>query len=308
MEDRSAIALSSLEFGSRPVIDDLWLHGSSESLARLRRRAEATADAGCRVIVIGGARGVGKHRLTHWMHRRMAGAAAPRIDLDGRDLQSDIGASAGLMVVDHADGLDVRGAQALARRIAQVPHATLILIARTPLATLRETSADHEQLFGRMTEAILEVPPLAERTQDIAAIARAALDDACNTYDLPTLALSPGALTELEQQAWPGNARQIRGLLEQAALRAEGRWITPTELGFATPDAQAAGTLYVRLPGASLREIEIKAIALALELADNRIVRAAELLGITRHALRRKIDKFGVVQNDAMNLDPDGSI
>ena len=60
--------------------------------------------------------------------------------------------------------------------------------------------------------------------------------------------------------------------------------------------------------GLSLREIEIKAITLALELADNRIVRAAELLGITRHALRRKIDKFGVVQNESANLDPDGSI
>lgn len=307
MEDRSAIALSSLEFGSGSAADDHWLHGSSESLARLRRRGEATADAGCRVIVITGALGVGKHRLARWMHRRMAGATAPRIDLDGRSLPRELGSTAGMMVVDNADAIDVRGAQALVQRVTQVPQATLILLARAPLASLRDKSADHEQLFGRMTEAILEVPPLTERAQDIAAIARAALDDACARYALPTLALSPGALAELERQPWPGNARQICGLLEQAALRAQGRWVTPADLGFATAETQAAGTLHVRLPGASLREIEIKAITLALELADNRIVRAAELLGITRHALRRKIDKFGVLQNDAA-LDPDGSI
>ena len=45
MEDRPVIALSSLEFGSGPVIDEAWLHGSSERLIRLKRRAAATADA-----------------------------------------------------------------------------------------------------------------------------------------------------------------------------------------------------------------------------------------------------------------------
>ena len=52
--------------------------------------------------------------------------------------------------------------------------------------------------------------------------------------------------------------------------------------------------LVIRLPGSSLREIEIEALRLALRLSEGRIVRASELLGITRHALRRKLEKFGL--------------
>ena len=308
MEDRSVIALSSLEFGSAPATDHAWLHGPSESLARLRRRSEATADAGCRVIVITGPAGVGKRRLARWIHRRMQGPLAPMLVVDGAALPAKVATAPGMLIVENAQTLEAHAAQTLKERIAQAKDTTLVLLSRVPLATLRERSMDHEQLFGRMTEAVLEVPDLSERPQDIASIARDALDETCQRYGMPARALSPGALAELERQSWPGNARQIRGLLEQAALGSTGRWISPADLGLASDEAQASGTLHVRLPGASLREIEIKAITLALELADGRIVRAAELLGITRHALRRKIDKFGVNARPAPAPDPDASI
>lgn len=310
MMDRSVIALSSLEFGSAPATDHAWLHGPSESLARLRRRSEATADAGCRVIVVTGPAGVGKRRLARWIHQRMRGPLAPALVVDGAALPKDVATAPGMLIVENAHALEAGAAQAIKERIAQAKETTVVLLSRTPLATLRERSLDHEQLFGRMTEAVLEVPDLSERTQDIAAIARVALDETCARYGMPARALSPGALAELERQSWPGNARQIRGLLEQAALGSTGRWISPADLGLATKEVQASGTLHVRLPGASLREIEIKAITLALELADGRIVRAAELLGITRHALRRKIDKFGVSARAASATapDPDASI
>jgi DNA-binding NtrC family response regulator len=308
MEDRSVIALSSLEFGSAPPADHAWLHGPSESLARLRRRSEATADAGCRVIVITGPAGVGKRRLARWIHHRMKGPLAPMLVVDGATLPPKIATAPGMLIIENAQALEAHAAQTLKERIAQAKDTTLVLLSRLPLTTLRERSMDHEQLFGRMTEAVLEVPDLSERPQDIASIARVALDETCQRYGMPARALSPGALAELERQSWPGNARQVRGMLEQAALESTGRWISPADLGLASEEVQASGTLHVRLPGASLREIEIKAITLALELADGRIVRAAELLGITRHALRRKIDKFGVNARPAPAPDPDVSI
>jgi DNA-binding NtrC family response regulator len=308
MDDRTALSLSALEFGSGPAVDDTWLHGGSEALGRLRRRAEATADAGCRVIVITGPIGVGKRRLARWIHRRIAGPLAPLIELRANDLPADVSTAPGTLLLTGADRLSGPAAQTLKQRIAQLPGARLIMTSSRPLTALRESSLEHEQLFGRMTEAILDVPALSERKSDIAGLARAALERACARYDLPTRALSPGALTELERQDWPGNARQIASLLEQAALRATGRWIGPADLGLSSETAQAAGVLHVRLPGASLREIEIKAITLALELADGRIVRAAELLGITRHALRRKLDKFGPAVRTPGQPDPDASI
>ena len=308
IEDRPVIAMSSLEFGSSPVVDDAWLHGSSECLTRLRRRAAATADAGSRVVVITGPVGVGKRRLARWMQHRSEGPLAPILELDGSALPADLTEAQGAVLIRGAESIDACAAQLIKARITSRPDASLFLTSRVPLASLRERSLDHEQLFGRMTEAVLGVPSLTERPEDVAGIARAALDDACRRYDLPVRALSPGALTELEQQAWPGNAEQLRALLDQAALRTQGRWVGPADLGLQGTGPQASGVLHVRLPGASLREIEVKAITLALQLADGRIVRAAELLGITRHALRRKIDKFGVATRPALVQDPDASI
>lgn len=308
MEERPVIALSSLEFGSSPVVDDAWLHGSSERLNRLRRRAAATADAGSRVVVITGPVGIGKRRLARWMQHRSAGPLIPLLELNGGALPADLVAAQGPMLIRGVESIEGRGAQLIKARITECPDATLFLTSRVPLATLRGRSLDHEQLFGRMTEAVLDVPSLAERPEDVAGIARAALDDACSRYGLATRALSPGALAELEQQPWPGSARQLRALLDQSALRAKGRWVGPADLGLSVAEPQSSGVLHVRLPGASLREIEVKAITLALELADGRIVRAAELLGITRHALRRKIDKFGVATRPALAQDPDASI
>lgn len=308
MEERPAIALSSLEFGSSPVVDDAWLHGSSECLVRLRRRAAATADAGSRVVVITGPVGVGKRRLGRWLQHRSAGPLTPLLELHGGSLPADLAAAQGPILIRGAESLDGRAVQLIKERITACPEATLYLTSRLALSTLRERSLDHEQLFGRMTEAVLDVPPLSDRPEDIASIARAALDDACARYSLATRALSPGALSELEQQRWPGSARQLRALLDQAALRTEGRWVGPADLGLSTAEPHSSGVLHVRLPGASLREIEVKAITLALELADGRIVRAAELLGITRHALRRKIDKFGVTARPGLPPDSDSTI
>ncbi len=308
MVERSVIALSSLEFGSSPVVDDAWFHGSSESLVRLRRRAAATTDAGSKVVVITGPVGIGKGRLARWMQIRSAGPLIPLLELRGRALPASLTAAEGPVLIRGAESLDSRAAQLIKERITARPDATLFLTSRQPLASLRERSLDHEQLFGRMTEAVLDVPALTDRPEDIAGIARAALHDACERYGLATRALSPGALAELEQQPWPGSTRQLNALLEQSALRATGRWVGPAELGLSTTKPQSTGVLHVRLPGASLREIEGKAITLALELADGRIVRAAELLGVTRHALRRKIDKFGVTARPALAQDPDSTI
>ncbi len=309
IDDRTSNVLSALEFGPAPLIDARWLHGSSESLTRLRRRAEATADSGCRVIAVTGPTGVGKRRLARWIRHRMVGPTTPAVELDAREVPADAAEIPGPLLITSAERLGWHSAQVLKHRIAQSPKTSLILTSCSPLSTLRARSLDHEQLFGRMTEAILDIPPLHERPDDIGELARAHLDAVCARHDLGLRALSPGALEALTREPLPGSAAQICALLEAAALRTSGRWLTARDLGFQDEDAPApAAAMQIRLPGSSLREIEIKAITLALRLADHRIVRAAELLGITRHALRRKIDKFGLSDAQTEALDPETSI
>ena len=111
MEERPVIALSSLEFGSSPVVDAAWLHGSSECLIRLRRRAAATADAGSRVVVITGPVGIGKRRLARWMQHRSTGPLTPLLELQGGALPGELPSAPGPMLIRGAESLDGRTVQ-----------------------------------------------------------------------------------------------------------------------------------------------------------------------------------------------------
>jgi DNA-binding NtrC family response regulator len=173
----------------------------------------------------------------------------------------------------------------------------LLLLTTTPASVLRARSLDHEQLIGRSTSALLEVPPLRSRLEDVPTLAHAFLGDAAAHYDRTVRGLSPQAMARLQQHTFPGNLRELRSIVEQAVLRGTGDWIGPDDLGLATaePIADAErGELVIRLPGVSLREVELQTIRLALRLCDGRLVRAADLLGITRHALRRKLEKYNL--------------
>ena len=118
------------------------------------------------------------------------------------------------------------------------------------------------------------------------------------------------AIALLQRREYPGNVRELAGLIEQAVLGTVSDWLTVDDfprLGESDEPPTRRGELVIRLPGNSLREIELQALRLALELTDGRIVRAAELLGITRHALRRKLEKHGLndLRRTAQRTDDD---
>ncbi len=307
MQDRSsnqgAVQLSQMEFGrvKPPAADSRWLHGDSDVLRRLRQHATAIAGSTCAAVVIAGEPGVGKRRLAQWLHAQRHGWQQPPAELrapSAAQLDAVPRAEASALLLHDIHRLDAAATERLTALIAQkqLPRG-VIMTTTVSLSQLRQRSLAHEQLFGRLTDAVLDIAPLRTRTQDIPAVARALLQQATIRYGSKVRGLSPAALTALEQLPLPGNARQLAAMIEQATLSSEGDWISERDLGADVGEDPGPGgrtELRIRLPGASLREIEMKALTLALELADGRIVRAAELLGITRHALRRKLEKFGL--------------
>src|SRR5690606_10621834 len=158
------------------------------------------------------------------------------------------------------------------------------------------TSMEHGLLLGRSGSATIELPPLRDRAEDIPVLARAFLEEAGRYYGREIRGLSPQASARLQQHPFPGNARELRASVEQALLRSNGDWVTIDDLPLppGPVDSAPQAEVVIRLPGSSLREIELQAIKLALRLASGRLVRASELLGITRHALRRKLEKYGL--------------
>ena len=107
-------------------------------------------------------------------------------------------------------------------------------------------------------------------------------------YQLPRRPVSPQAMTALEAHHWPGNVRELSHAVERALILSDG-----DELGAA--DFQlAAGGRHARRDALNLEASERRLVMQALDEAGGNISRAAALLGITRAALYRRIEKFGL--------------
>jgi DNA-binding NtrC family response regulator len=174
----------------------------------------------------------------------------------------------------------------------------LLLLSRTDIGELRARSLLHGQLLGSSTIAVIPVSPLRARREDIGALARVFIQQSATRLERDLRGISPQAISRLESYEFPGNVAELERLVEQAVLRSSGDWLAaehfPQIEDPSIAQAPHNAEIVIRMPGSSLREIELQAIRLALRLADGRIVRAADLLGITRHALRRKLEKYGL--------------
>lgn len=315
---RTPASLSTLEFiggqdANAGTTTERWLDGTSEAIGRLRDRLTATGAEGFAAAVICGPAGSGRLRAARCLHDTSRRAASRLVVIEG----DDANAAASL-----ADVLDQtrRGAEGAPGNViirsvercqpdviaAAVELLTgqglelrcgLVLVTAEPLAALRSRSLQHGQLFARCGRAILQVPPVTSRLADVPVLAKRFLMDAVRRYGKPVRGISPQAMTALQRHDYPGNVRELSGLVEQAVLAGTSDWLTVEDFPrLSAPQAAAPrrGELVIRMPGSSLREIELQALRLALQLTDGRIVRAAELLGITRHALRRKLEKHGL--------------
>ena len=136
-----------------------------------------------------------------------------------------------------------------------------------------------EDLYFRLNVIELELPPLAERREDILPLARHFLD--------ADLALSPDAERALLRHDWPGNVRELRNTMQRAALLAGGPVVTAATLGLpATREATAATVDELLLDRETIEQ--------ALARSAGVVAHAARDLGLSRQALYRRMEKLGL--------------
>lgn len=160
-----------------------------------------------------------------------------------------------------------------------------------------------EDLYWRLNVVALHVPPLRERVEDIPVLAQHFLEAAVGREDLPGVAgkggggrigLSAEALALLKLYPWPGNVRELRNALESAVALTGKAWIEAADL---PPRIRSAPTAASMLAGAvehrlSLRELEREYILEVLRQVTGNKSRAAEILGMDRKTLYRKLSEY----------------
>jgi DNA-binding NtrC family response regulator len=170
---------------------------------------------------------------------------------------------------------------------------------RTDVRVLSATNANlHEEvaagrfrqdLLFRLNTVEIVLPPLRERREDIPLLAAHFLRQHSAHYRKPLDGFEQAALDLLVNRQWPGNIRELQHAIERASLMAQGRLVSVPDLGL-----QSVAESTRRLDEMSLEEVESILIRKALARFEGNVNQAASALGLSRSALYRRINKYGL--------------
>jgi DNA-binding NtrC family response regulator len=170
---------------------------------------------------------------------------------------------------------------------------------RVDVRVLAATNADidaeitagrfRSDLLYRLNTIHIHLPPLRERGDDILRLAQRFLSQHAQHHRRGVVSFSEPALSALRRYSWPGNVRELNHVIERAVLMARGSAIEPADLRLMPSTASPAERRAM-----TLDEVELDAIRAALARHDGNVVAAAEELGMSRSALYRRMEKFGL--------------
>jgi two-component system nitrogen regulation response regulator NtrX len=313
------------------------LIGESPVIEELRRQIDLAAPTQGRVLITG-ENGTGKELVARLIHARslrhdelfveMNCAAIPEELIESElfghvrgaftgAMESKAGrfllADGGTLFLDEIADMSVR-TQAKVLRVLQeqafepVGGTTVRVDVRVIAATNKELGQEiaagrfREDLYFRLNVIPLRVPALRERVDDIPLLARHFVDSLARQYGRPR-AIAPGALAALKGYHWPGNVRELRNLMERLVILAPGNEIAAGDVAAALRGSPPPRTPDAEPDHASLREgredFERRFILRKLRQAEGNVVRAAELLGLERSHLYRKMRALGLRTGEA---------
>jgi two-component system, NtrC family, response regulator len=147
-----------------------------------------------------------------------------------------------------------------------------------------------EDLYYRISEVTIRVPPLRERQGDSLLLAQFLLQNLSERFGKPTRGLSPDAIRAIQAYGWPGNVRELENRIKGAVIMAEGAVVSAKDLDLRDPGDDPE---YLSLRVARQRA-EVQAVRQSLAVTRGNLSRAAEMLGVTRPTLYDLLEKYGI--------------
>ncbi|HLO94276.1 MAG TPA: sigma-54 dependent transcriptional regulator [Burkholderiaceae bacterium] len=292
----------------------------------------STLEMACQVaraplpVLVTGPNGSGKERIARLLHANSAVAQGPLVALNCGALPADLieaelfgaesgaftgagkaregrfeAADGGTLFLDEIGNLPLAGQMKLLR-VLETGQFERLGSTRTRTTRVRVVSATNadlpamvaagsfrEDLYYRLNVIELRLAPLAERREDILPLAEQALAEHARQTG-QAVRLSEAARAALLAHAWPGNVRELRNALARAALLCREGLIQPADLGLVA----TAGGVPAALAHRNLDEPSREAVLAALQSAQGVVARAAQQLGLSRQALYRRMDRYGL--------------
>jgi DNA-binding NtrC family response regulator len=313
---------------ARQVVDPFL--GESPAIKRLADRARRVV-ASAVPLLIQGETGTGKGVLARWFHQNGPRRDEAFVDLNCAGLSRDLleselfghekgaftGAVAakqglfdmahrGTVFLDEIGEVDQQVQPKLLkvveelrfRRLGDVRDrqvdVRLVAATHRDLAKLVEEGRFREDLLYRLNAVPLAVPPLRERGRDVVILAHNLIGRVGAEIGRPGLRLAPSAERALESYAWPGNVRQLRNVLERAALLSERTELDTDDLGEGMAARAASPSPRARDTSLSLAEAERLHIEAVVAAQEYDVPAAAKVLGLSRSTLYEKIKKHGL--------------
>jgi DNA-binding NtrC family response regulator len=300
-------------------------HTRNPAFQELLVLAERAARSQANVFLTGES-GTGKNRLAKFIHDRSDRCGGPLVEVVCANIPADLlesdlfghqkgaftdahedrpgrfeQAEGGTILLDEVQDLGLELQAKVLRAIAEKRFervggrdtievdVRIIASSRENPDRLVDAGRLREDLYYRLNVVRLDIPPLRVRSEDIGHLATLFLKEALERHRLPARTLSAEVLRRLEQHSWPGNARELRHVVESAAVMAAGGEITmadlPRELSIANPSILRSAAR----EGLSLVELEDAYIDEVLRRTNGNKSAAARILGIHRKTLYEKL-------------------
>jgi two-component system, NtrC family, response regulator len=193
--------------------------------------------------------------------------------------------------------LQDRSYEVLGSSVTRTVDVRVVSATNRDLAEPVERGQFREDLLYRLNLIAVRLPALRERRGDVPLLARHFLDLSARAYRRPPIALTERALAWLQDQPWPGNLRQLKQTIERAVLVVDGDRLDAGDLVALSglEEREARGGTALPSPGTmTLDEMEKAMIVKCLRHYEGNVTRVAEALGLSRAALYRRFEKYGL--------------
>ncbi len=151
-----------------------------------------------------------------------------------------------------------------------------------------------EDLLYRLNLITIQIPPLRNRRGDIRLLANRHLQKVSEIYNVPLVSIDESGMSWLEQQSWPGNVRQLAQTIERAVLMSGQTQLSRDDFQFDRSHPTQSNDTELPVGSMTLDEVEKLMIEKAIKAYSSNLSKVAQALGISRAALYRRIEKYGL--------------